>query len=445
MHDNHRGRGREGASLLPITLVVWSTAAKQTPRYLGGKSHFRGCFWQFCDFFPDVVDSQAVSGLLVHHSRNGIATDQVEGECTTRPWASQIRLDKEAKAFAVDSGYQLLPVAVRLPRQKMFQADAAPPTPTRTREFATSILRSPLSRRPPPLHELVSGKYPQRNPHLGGFREAWQARRSHSSSHGCRFWRDVAKATIWTRFSHIPRSSSWLGTSWSTMESFTRNLQISLCADQDVPHGVMDDIVVRLVPIPPKPMTLRTMSYRNRRGCSATRWTLPVPRSRNSPQSYRASRLSRTHTMRARIAYCVLRIDANTGWEPLDIDEELGDGQRMMDLDADDFEGAIPIDGISIDDTPGEQMILGSAFGPSIDKANLIILLALTNLHLVFSDYTKPLRSSRSSDSQRSPILLSLPKLAQTAAARNSTRPSWTSFVAHARVSVFWNCLTLEI
>jgi hypothetical protein len=55
----------------------------------------------------------------------------------------------------------------------------------------------------------------------------------------------------------------------------------------------------------------------------------------------------------------------------LDIDEELGDGQRMMDvdLDADDFEGAIPIDGISIDDTPGEQMILGSAFGPSIDKA----------------------------------------------------------------------------
>jgi hypothetical protein len=61
----------------------------------------------------------------------------------------------------------------------------------------------------------------------------------------------------------------------------------------------------------------------------------------------------------------------------------------MMDLDADDFEGAIPIDGISIDDTPGEQMILGSAFGPSIDKANLIILLALTNLHLVFSDYTK--------------------------------------------------------
>ncbi|KAJ7360679.1 hypothetical protein DFH08DRAFT_1030776 [Mycena albidolilacea] len=86
---------------------------------------------------------------------------------------------------------------------------------------------------------------------------------------------------------------------------------------------------------------------------------------------------------------CALHIDANTGWEPLDIDEELGDGQSMMDLDADDFERAIPMDGISIDDTPGEQKILGSAFGPSIDKANLIILLALTNLHLVFSDYTK--------------------------------------------------------
>ncbi|KAJ7751033.1 hypothetical protein B0H14DRAFT_3513327 [Mycena olivaceomarginata] len=62
---------------------------------------------------------------------------------------------------------------------------------------------------------------------------------------------------------------------------------------------------------------------------------------------------------------CVLRIAywREHGWEPLDIDEELGDGQGMMDLDADDFEGAIPIDGISIDDTPGEQMILA---GPAV-------------------------------------------------------------------------------
>ncbi|KAJ7791858.1 hypothetical protein B0H14DRAFT_3566019 [Mycena olivaceomarginata] len=396
-----------------------------------------------CSRSPDVVDSQAVSGLLVHHSRNGIATDQVEGECTTRPWASQIRLDKEAKAFAVDSGYQS---QCDYPVRKMFQADAAPPhahSYPRICYFDSEI--PAFSETPRPYMNSCLGNIPNEILTSVASGRPGKLAAPIRPSHGCRFWRDVAKATIWTRFSHIPRSSSWLGTSWSTMESFTRNLQISLCADQDVPHGVMDDIVVRLVPIPPKPMTLRTMSYRNRRGCSATRWTLPVPRSRNSPQSYRASRLSRTHTMRARIAYCVLRIDANTGWEPLDIDEELGDGQRMMDLDADDFEGAIPIDGISIDDTPGEQMILGSAFGPSIDKANLIILLALTNLHLVFSDYTKPLRSSRSSDSQRSPILLSLPKLAQTAAARNSTRPSWTSFVAHARVSVFWNCLTLEI